>query len=229
VVDSPQPHVGVRDALGDLPRLVGHLRGKEPKEQPLDLRRPPSAYAQLLRSWPHLAARGRVSGNWYRNNTRDFRIFRLMAQGDRYPQALEIAHTLFNEYLATLTPPPRPGSDEWITLRDNFIPPYRNDAFHDKWRKLVADEPCWTVTAHLSRDTYSHIHYDSRQARTITIREAARLQSFPDAVDFAGNFGDQYRQIGNAVPPLLARAIAQSLLAQLRALMGGQVEAASAS
>ena len=93
--------------------------------------------------------------------------------------------------------------------------PYRNDAFHDKWRKFVATEPSWTVTAHLSRDTYSHIHYDSRQARTITIREAARLQSFPDAIEFQGNFGDQYRQIGNAVPPLLSRAIATNLLTQL--------------
>ncbi len=229
VVEAPRPHVSVRDALGDLPRLVGHLKGQEPIEQQLDLRRAPSAYGQLLRSWPQLEARGRVSGNWYRNNTRDFRIFKLMAQGDRYPQALEIAHSLFNEYLAGLNPPPHPGSEEWCTLRDNFIPPYRNDAFHDKWRKLIADEPSWTVTAHLSRDTYSHIHYDSRQARTITVREAARLQSFPDAVDFAGNFGDQYRQIGNAVPPLLARAIAESLLAQLRELMGEQVGSAHAS
>ena len=98
------------------------------------------------------------------------------------------------------------------------VPPYRNDAFHDKWRKLIANEPSWTLTAHLSKDTYSHIHYDSRQARTISVREAARLQSFPDGVEFAGNFGEQYRQIGNAVPPLLARAIASELFLQLAEL-----------
>jgi DNA (cytosine-5)-methyltransferase 1 len=83
---------------------------------------------------------------------------------------------------------------------------------------LIAGKPSWTLTAHLSRDTYSHIHYDSRQARTITVREAARLQSFPDGVEFAGNFGEQFRQIGNAVPPILARAIANELFSQLREL-----------
>jgi DNA (cytosine-5)-methyltransferase 1 len=50
----------------------------------------------------------------------------------------------------------------------------------------------------------------------ITVREAARLQSFPDAFEFQGNMGDRFRQIGNAVPPLLARAIAKNLLAQLQ-------------
>ncbi|MCB9666316.1 MAG: DNA cytosine methyltransferase [Alphaproteobacteria bacterium] len=76
--------------------------------------------------------------------------------------------------------------------------------------------------AHLSKDPHSHIHFDSRQARTINIREAARLQRFPDGLRFAGNHGDAFRQIGNAVPPLLAKAIAQAVIAQvgpLRAAM----------
>ena len=103
-------------------------------------------------------------------------------------------------------------------LQKKFVPPYRNDAFADKWHKLLVDEPAWTVTAHLRKDTYSHIHYDSSQARTITVREAARLQSFPDAFRFSGSHGDGFRQIGNAVPPLLARAIATTLFSQLRAL-----------
>jgi DNA (cytosine-5)-methyltransferase 1 len=67
----------------------------------------------------------------------------------------------------------------------------------------------------LAKDSYSHIHHDSDQGRTITIREAARLQSFPDSYAFAGNMGDCFRQIGNAVPPLMAWAIAHSLLGQL--------------
>jgi DNA (cytosine-5)-methyltransferase 1 len=121
----------------------------------------------------------------------------------------------FAEHVAELADPPKPGSQEWESMRDRFVPPYRNDAFDDKWHKLWLDRPSWTVTAHLGKDTYSHIHYDSRQARTVTIREAARLQSFPDAVEFQGNFGEQYKQIGNAVPPLLARAIAENLFVQL--------------
>ena len=110
---------------------------------------------------------------------------------------------------------PRPGTPKYEKLRRAFIPPYRNDAFEDKWAKLCPDAPSWTLTAHLSRDSYSHIHYDSAQARTITVREAARLQSFPDSFEFAGNFGEQFQQIGNAVPPLLARALATNLLQQI--------------
>ena len=96
-----------------------------------------------------------------------------------------------------------------------FVPPYPEDMFRDKWRKLVPDQPSWTVPAHLSKDCYSHIHYDSSQARSISVREAARLQSFPDGYLFEGAMGDAFRQIGNAVPPLLGWAIARSVSASL--------------
>ena len=62
--------------------------------------------------------------------------------------------------------------------------------------------------AHLGKDSYSHIHYDSEQARTISVREAARLQSFPDGFMFCGTMNPAFRQIGNAVPPLMAKALA---------------------
>ncbi len=84
---------------------------------------------------------------------------------------------------------------------------YRDDIFPDKYKKLVWNRPAWTVTAHLSKDCYTHIH--PRQARTISVREAARLQSFPDGFRFFGNMGDRFRQIGNAVPPLMAWGIAE--------------------
>ena len=87
------------------------------------------------------------------------------------------------------------------------MPPYKLDMFEDKWHMLIPSAPSWTVTAHLAKDTYSHIHYDRAQKRMITIREAARLQSFPDGFEFVGNIGDRFRQIGNAVPPLLAEGV----------------------
>ncbi len=65
--------------------------------------------------------------------------------------------------------------------------------------------------AHLGKDSYSHIHYDSAQARTISVREAARLQSFPDGFVFCGAMNAAFRQIGNAVPPLLAQAVASTI------------------
>lgn len=84
---------------------------------------------------------------------------------------------------------------------------YRTDIFPDKYRRLEWNGLSGTVTAHLAKDCYQHIH--PIQDRTISIREAARIQSFPDAFQFHGNMGDRYRQIGNAVPPLLAWGIAE--------------------
>ncbi|MBE3567944.1 MAG: DNA cytosine methyltransferase [Thermogemmatispora sp.] len=92
---------------------------------------------------------------------------------------------------------------------------YRDDIFKDKYRKLFRDRPCWTIEAHIGKDSYRYI-YPSRQGepeppRTISVREAARLQSFPDRFRFAGPFTRQFSQLGNAVPPLLARAVAEAI------------------
>lgn len=70
--------------------------------------------------------------------------------------------------------------------------------------------------AHIGKDTYSHIHWDSTQARTISVREAARLQSFPDGFMFQGAMNAAFRQIGNAVPPLMASAIAEIIYGTLK-------------
>jgi DNA (cytosine-5)-methyltransferase 1 len=80
---------------------------------------------------------------------------------------------------------------------------------------MERDEPARTLMAHLGKDSYSHIHYDSWQARTISVREAARLQSFPDGFVFCGSMNAGFRQIGNAVPPLLAYALARQIRRQL--------------
>lgn len=201
------------DALADLPRLTAHLDGEaKGVSGPLPYRRRPSRFARHMRNWPGRKSLTSVSGNWYRSTQRDFATFAGMAQGDRYPGALRVANSLWWEAKK------QDLAADPDDLRSAIVPPYRNDAFVDKWRKLEMDRPSWTLTAHLGKDTYSHIHYDSRQARTITVREAARLQSFPDAFQFQGNNGDQLRQIGNAVPPLVSRAIAASLLEQLAVL-----------
>lgn len=215
------PATTAKDAIGDLPRLSGHLKGAAPVEQRLPRRGRGSEWAQALARWPGRPAPETVSGNWYRNTPRDYYLFREMAEGDRYPQALEIARRRFESELrdrARAGTPVKPEGAAWKQLKASIVPPYRNDAFADKWRKLIRSQPAWTVTAHLSKDAYSHIHYASAQARTITIREAARLQSFPDAFEFQGNRGDCFRQIGNAVPPMLAWAIASNLKQQLTAL-----------
>ena len=88
---------------------------------------------------------------------------------------------------------------------------YRNDVFKDKYKKQIYDGPSSTIVAHLSKDGHMFVHPDGRQKRTLTVREAARLQSFPDDYLFCGSRGSQFQQVGNAVPPLLAKAIAQEI------------------
>ena len=83
---------------------------------------------------------------------------------------------------------------------------YSDDSFEDKWKRLPINSHSWTVTSHLHKDGYMFIH--PKQNRTISVREAARLQSFPDSFVFYGSRSAQFKQIGNAVPPLLSMAVA---------------------
>ena len=71
---------------------------------------------------------------------------------------------------------------------------------------MWSDQPARTLMAHLGKDSYSHIHYDSEQARTISVREAARLQSFPDGFVFCGTMNPAFRQIGTP-SPVMAKAL----------------------
>jgi DNA (cytosine-5)-methyltransferase 1 len=96
-----------------------------------------------------------------------------------------------------------------------MVPPYDPTKFPNRWWKLKRNFPVRTLMAHIGKDTYSHIHYDGEQARTISVREAARFQGFPDGFRFEGTMNPAYRQIGNAVPPLMANALAEVIRSAL--------------
>jgi DNA (cytosine-5)-methyltransferase 1 len=167
-----------------------------------------------MRSWKGFETDGSVDGHVIRLTSRDFPIFGRMPRGADYPIALEVAHALLEEKLESLKrrrmrPPVK--SAAYRKLIKATVPPYDVSKFPNKWWKIDPDAPSRTLTAHIGKDTYSHIHYDGRQKRTISVREAARLQSFPDGFRFAGAMNAAFRQIGNAVPPLLALAVAREL------------------
>ena len=115
--------------------------------------------------------------------------------------------------LYNLLGPGEVGADAHRKYRRPDLMIYRNDIFHDKYRRQVWDEPSTTIVAHLAKDGHMFIH--PKQVRSITVREAARLQSFPDDFIFLGPRTQQFRQVGNAVPPLLGARIRSAVLKTL--------------
>jgi DNA (cytosine-5)-methyltransferase 1 len=227
---SLPPAITAEDALGDLPAIYaqellksGELRrGARRFESPMPYgKEPHTPYAKLMRSWPGFEAPPALTDHVIRYLPRDYPLFARMNPGDQYPEAYQHAMAMFEERLSLLARQGvkvKVGSKQYEELKASIVPPYDVGKFPNKWRKMWRDQPARTLMAHLGKDGYSHIHYDSRQARTISVREAARLQSFPDGFVFCGTMNSAFRQIGNAVPPLLAKAVATKMMQTLSKL-----------
>ena len=163
----------VRDAIGDLPKLIPHVKdGEVEYEQEKGTPIVPN----------HMPRH---------HSTRDLKVFKLLTQdiesGRMEYVSIESLKKLYTE----------------ITGKKSNI---------HKYYVLRRDEQSNTIPAHLYKDGYRHIHPDSSQLRTLTVREAARLQTFPDDFEFLGSMGDGYKMIGNAVPPAFAKILAYALV-----------------
>jgi DNA (cytosine-5)-methyltransferase 1 len=215
-------------AFADLPPIVHHLDGRKGKGVPrrvfdqIAYGPKNNWFTEEMRSWPRFEnGSGSFTGHVIRYTPRDYEIFRRMPHGGMYPEALIVAEEIFQERLESFERETGkkviPGTEDWEILRKATVPPYKEGRYPNKFRKMWPDHPSRTLPAHIGKDSYSHIHFDSDQARGISLREAARIQSFPDAFKLAGSMNSQLAQIGNAVPPLLAYAVAQEVR---RALIG---------
>lgn len=147
--------------------------------------------------WYRSVSRDKVTGHVARyNNPDDLKIFDAIRPGEHYRDFVERRRDIL---------------EDRATNSDRAV--YSTESFGDKYHKLEPHRPSRTIVAHLSRDGNGYIHPE--QVRSITPREAARLQGFPDRFVFCGSRSSQFVQIGNAVPPLLARRIAQLIKSHL--------------
>ncbi|WP_449540438.1 DNA cytosine methyltransferase [Ferdinandcohnia sp. Marseille-Q9671] len=183
----------LRDAIEELPKLealrVKNATNLETDESGRVIAKYPSTSATEFLELNNNGVSSQLLYNHKAryNNDRDIEIFGRMDQGDK--------------------------SDD-PKIAD--IMPYqsRNDIFKDKYYKLIYDAPCKTITAHMKFDCNMYIH--PTQARGLTPREAARVQTFPDDYFFKGSYTKTYMQIGNAVPPLMSRGIAEAVMKALK-------------
>ncbi len=146
--------------------------------------------------------------SWFKMGSADFianHTARSHMQSDLHRYLFASCYAAVNGKSASLCDFPK----QLLPAHKNVQDGIHKDFFGDRFRVQLGDRPSTTITSHLSKDGHYFIHYDPSQCRSLTVREAARLQTFPDSFIFEGTRTSQYQQVGNAVPPLLSQQIAE--------------------
>lgn len=146
--------------------------------------------------------------SWY---ARDRRLCGITNHESRSHMPSDIQRYLFCSSFASANRRSPVLSDfpyELLPNHENVVAGALGTHFADRFRVQLRGLPATTITSHISKDGHYYVHPDPSQARSLSVREAARLQTFPDDYFFEGNRTQQYHQVGNAVPPLLARQLA---------------------
>ncbi|MFJ5233046.1 DNA cytosine methyltransferase [Kitasatospora sp. NPDC088391] len=187
---KPQKQTTLRDAIGDLPALDPKALEAVGARNGVYDEQQKSKVSPFAREMRKKAEAGVIHDHMTRRvRSDDFRIFTVMD-----------SKTLYSDL------------EEKLEDDEKKFQRYDAEQFTDKYKKLDWNELSRTITAHIAKDGYWYIHPE--EPRTLTVREAARIQTFPDRFRFAGTRSDAFRQIGNAVPPLLGEAAARVLLSQ---------------
>jgi DNA (cytosine-5)-methyltransferase 1 len=148
---------------------------------------------------------------WYRHNKPDT-VLNHETRGHMESDLLRYAYSAaYTELSGGISPKSRDFPDVLAPEHKNW----KSGSHADRFRTQAANKCATTITSHISKDGHYFIHYDPKQCRSLTVREAARLQTFPDNYLFEGNRTQQYVQVGNAVPPFLAQQIGDVVLGLL--------------
>jgi DNA (cytosine-5)-methyltransferase 1 len=235
------PRINARDVLDGLPGLRSRLSNRydgmpdsivnwqkalanglkilEKKENAVPLQVLERAQWAVTKSWIHKSTGGRfiqsdISMNsplaaWYL----DPKIGGVTQHETRSHMESDLHRYLFASSFAQ----EEMRSPKLYDFPDALLPGHKNvgtdsTPFIDRFRVQLRNQPSTTIVSHIAKDGHYYIHPEPSQCRSLTVREAARLQTFPDNYFFEGNRTQQYHQVGNAVPPLLARKIAEIVL-----------------
>lgn len=168
---------------------------------------------QALNDLPSISDNWRIDAGFYSKNTNLSKYQEFMRAGSAKIVRNNICR-ISNEKAKHMFTYLQPGQrynelDDKVKKEIQLFDSFDSSVIQGRCRRLPENEPSWTVIAHIGMDGYEYIH--PNECRTISVREAARLQSFTDDFVFLGNMREQYVQIGNAVPPLLSFSIARKI------------------